>query len=58
MAVIRTVRFTVDPADAETMLAQGTQLLDAVRAAFAGPTEARHGAACCAAFKMRTTAAL
>jgi hypothetical protein len=41
MAVIRTTRFTVDPADADTMLARRRQLLEAVRAAFAGPTEAR-----------------
>ncbi|NJC74311.1 hypothetical protein HC031_32055 [Planosporangium thailandense] len=41
MAVIRTTRFTVDPVDVETMLARRGQLLAAVRAAFAGPTEAR-----------------
>jgi hypothetical protein len=41
MAVIRTVRFTVDPADVETMLDRRRQLLDAVRAAFSGPAEAR-----------------
>jgi hypothetical protein len=41
MAVIRTTRFNVDHADAETMLARRRQLLDAVRAAFSGPTEAR-----------------
>jgi hypothetical protein len=41
MAVIRTTRFTVDPADADTMLARRQQLLGAVRAAFAGPSEAR-----------------
>lgn len=41
MAVIRTTRFTVDPDDAETMRARRSQLLSAVRAAFAGPAEAR-----------------
>ena len=41
MTVIRTTRFTVDPADAETMLARRRQLLDAVRASFDGPDEAR-----------------
>jgi hypothetical protein len=41
MAVIRTTRFSVDPADADTMLARRTQLLDAVRTAFSGPSEAR-----------------
>lgn len=41
MAVIRTTRFAVDPADVETMQARRRQLLAAVRAAFAGPAEAR-----------------
>jgi hypothetical protein len=41
VAIIRTTRFTVDLADAETMLARRRQLLDTVRAAFSGPIEAR-----------------
>lgn len=41
MAVIRATRFTVDTADADTMLVRRAQLLEAVRAAFAGPTEVR-----------------
>ena len=41
MALIRTVRFKVAPADADAMLARRAELLDAVRAAFSGLTEAR-----------------
>ena len=41
MALIRTTRFTADPADAGTMLERRRKLLEAVRAAFAGPVETR-----------------
>jgi hypothetical protein len=41
MALIRTTRFTADPADAETVLERRGKLLEAVRAAFAGPTGTR-----------------
>lgn len=41
MALIRTTRFTADPADARTLLERRRQLLQAVRAAFAGPAETR-----------------
>jgi len=40
MAVIRTTRFTADPADAEMLLARRAELLAAVREAFAGPAAA------------------
>jgi hypothetical protein len=41
MAVIRTTRFTVDPADVDEMIVKRAELIAAVRAAFAGLTEAR-----------------
>ncbi|SCG40158.1 hypothetical protein [Micromonospora inositola] len=41
MALIRTTRFTADPAEADTVLERRRQLLEALRAAFAGPTETR-----------------
>lgn len=41
MPVIRTVRFKVDPARHEEMIARRADLIAAVRAAFAGLTEAR-----------------
>ncbi|MFF0255557.1 hypothetical protein ACFYPW_23995 [Micromonospora zamorensis] len=41
MALIRTTRFTADPADADTVLQRRTRLIAAIRAAFAGPTETR-----------------
>ena len=41
MAIIRTTRFTADPADAETVLERRGKLLDAIRARFSGPDEAR-----------------
>jgi hypothetical protein len=41
MALIRTTRFTADPADVDTVLERRRKLLEAVRAAFAGPTETR-----------------
>ena len=41
MAVIRTTRFAVAPADVETMQARRRRLLDVVRAQFGGPSEAR-----------------
>ena len=41
MAIIRTVRFTVDPAVAETMLERRRMLLEATRTAFNGPDAAR-----------------
>lgn len=41
MAIIRTTRFTADPADAETVLRRRRQLLDALRGRFSGPTETR-----------------
>jgi hypothetical protein len=41
MTLIRTTRFTADPADADTVLVRRRKLLEAVRAAFGGPTETR-----------------
>jgi hypothetical protein len=41
MALIRTTRFTADPADAGAVLERRKKLLEAVRAAFAGPAETR-----------------
>jgi hypothetical protein len=41
MAIIRTVRFTADPAQAEEIIARRAELISAIRAAFAGLTEAR-----------------
>ena len=41
MALIRTTRFTADPADADTVLERRGKLLEAIRATFAGPTETR-----------------
>jgi hypothetical protein len=41
MAVIRTTRFTADPADTDTVLQRRRNLLDAIRARFSGPAEAR-----------------
>ena len=41
MAVCRLVRFTIDPADTEKMLATRAALVTATRAAFPGLTEAR-----------------
>lgn len=41
MALIRTTRFTADPADAETVLERRRKLIEAIRASFAGPTETR-----------------
>jgi hypothetical protein len=41
MALIRTTRFTADPADAGTVLERRRKLLEAVRAKFAGPAETR-----------------
>ncbi|MFD2767456.1 hypothetical protein [Micromonospora eburnea] len=41
MTLIRTTRFTADPADADTVLERRSNLLAAVRAAFTGPTETR-----------------
>ncbi|HEX8006998.1 MAG TPA: hypothetical protein VF482_11285 [Trebonia sp.] len=41
MALIRTTRFTTDPADVGTVLERRKKLLEAVRAAFGGPTETR-----------------
>lgn len=41
MAVIRTTRFEVAPADAEEMIARRNALVEAVRKAFPGLTEAR-----------------
>ena len=41
MAVYRLVRFTIDPADTEKMLATRVALVAATRAAFPGLTEAR-----------------
>ncbi|MEU6077364.1 hypothetical protein [Micromonospora sp. NPDC047074] len=39
MTLIRTTRFTADAAEADTVLERRAKLLEAVRAAFAGPTE-------------------
>ena len=41
MAIIRTTRFTADPAQAEEIIARRAELISAIRAAFAGLTEAR-----------------
>jgi hypothetical protein len=41
MALIRTTRFTADPADADTVLQRRRNLLDAIRARSCGPTETR-----------------
>jgi hypothetical protein len=41
MALIRTVRFTADPADADLVLERRGQLIAAIRARYAGPTETR-----------------
>jgi hypothetical protein len=41
MALIRTTRFTADPADADTVLERRRNLLDAIRARYSGPTETR-----------------
>jgi hypothetical protein len=41
MTIIRTTRFTADPADAGTVLERRRKLLEAVRAKFAGPAETR-----------------
>jgi hypothetical protein len=41
MALIRTTRFTADPADTATVLQRRRNLLDAIRARFCGPAEAR-----------------
>jgi len=39
MTIIRTTRFTADPADASTVLERRRKLLEAIRAEFAGPAE-------------------
>jgi hypothetical protein len=41
MSVIRTTRFTADPADADLVLERRGRLIAAIRARFAGPTETR-----------------
>lgn len=41
MTLIRTTRFTTDPANADTMLVRRRKLLEAVRTGFGGPTETR-----------------
>ncbi|MGC4787737.1 hypothetical protein ACLQ22_07815 [Micromonospora sp. DT178] len=41
MTLIRTTRFTADPADADTVLKRRAKLLDAIRAAYDGPAETR-----------------
>jgi hypothetical protein len=41
MPLIRTTRFTADPADAALVLERRRQLIDAIRARYAGPTETR-----------------
>lgn len=41
MALIRTTRFTADPADADLVLERRGQLIEAIRARYAGPTETR-----------------
>lgn len=41
MAIIRTTRFTADPAQAEEIMARRAELISAIRASFAGLTEAR-----------------
>jgi len=41
MALIRTTRFTTDPADADLVLERRGQLIAAIRARYAGPTATR-----------------
>jgi len=41
MGIIRTVHFTADPARAEEFIVKRAELISAIRAAFAGLTEAR-----------------
>jgi hypothetical protein len=41
MALVRTTRFTADPADADLVLERRGRLIAAIRAAYAGPTETR-----------------
>jgi hypothetical protein len=41
MALIRTTRFTADPADADLVLDRRGRLIAALRARYAGPTETR-----------------
>src|SRR5215468_8352960 len=41
MALIRTTRFTADPADSDLVLERRGQLIAAIRARYAGPTETR-----------------
>jgi hypothetical protein len=41
MALIRTTRFTADPTDADLVLERRGQLIAALRARYAGPTETR-----------------
>lgn len=41
MAIIRTTRFTADPDQAGEIIARRAELISAIRAAFAGLTEAR-----------------
>jgi hypothetical protein len=41
MAVIRTTRFTANPVDADLVLERRGQLIAAIRAQYAGPTETR-----------------
>ena len=41
MAIIRTIHFTADPAQAEEIIVKRAELISAIRAAFAGLTEAR-----------------
>jgi hypothetical protein len=41
MALIRTTRFTADPADADAVLQRRRNLLAAIRARFSGPAETR-----------------
>lgn len=41
MALIRTTRFTADPADADLVLQRRDQLIAAIRAKYAGPSQTR-----------------
>ena len=41
MTLIRTTRFTADPADADLVLQRRGELIAAIRARYAGPTETR-----------------
>lgn len=41
MAIIRTTRFTAEPADAQAVMERRRDLLAAIRARFSGPTETR-----------------